>query len=132
MQLLKDWIIPLVGLLFAVVSFGLSFWFAASAKKDAERAQTILDSVNRAIEEWQRRLMESTINILDSTPQVIDGKRATAKLEAARELIVSLRVSMEAAVMNPQGGASGHTQTENLKIIAEQIDKLLKSMSEVK
>jgi hypothetical protein len=125
MEFIKDWIIPLV-------SLALSIWFAASAKKDADSAQTALNSINKAIDEWQRQLMASTINILDSTPQVIEGKKALAKLEAARELILSLRSAIEASVKDPQPGAAGHTQTENLKVTVDQIDRLLKSMSEAK
>ena len=67
MTILKDWIIP-IG---AVV---VSVWFASSAKRDADRAQTILNNIKDAVEGSQRKMIESSTGILDSLPQVMTGK----------------------------------------------------------
>jgi hypothetical protein len=120
-QILKDWVIP-----FAAIA--LALWLAASAKKDMERAESILKQVQAAIEGWQNKIMESTKSILDSTPQVVEGRVKMAKIEAAHLLISSIQVGLKETMANPQPGASGHTQTENLKEAGNQLMKILDSM----
>jgi len=79
---LKDWVIPIASVL-------LSVWFAASAKKDAERAQQTLEQVDRAIQGWQSEIMASATNILNSMPQVVEGKK---NLASANALELSLQM----------------------------------------
>lgn len=81
--ILKDWVIP-------VASVILSVWFAASAKKDADRTQIILDQINKAINGWQSEIMGSATNILNSMPLVIDGKEKLTKAEALRDALNAL------------------------------------------
>lgn len=84
MQVLKDWIIPLG-------SVAISIWFAASAKKDADRADVLLVQVNEAIQGWQSKIMGSATNILDSLPQVIEGKATLAKMQAAESMVEMIK-----------------------------------------
>lgn len=120
-QFLKDWVIPVGSLL-------LSVWFASSAKKDAERADNLLKQVHSAISGWQDKIMESAKNVLDSTPQIVEGRVKLAKLDAAHILIRSVQDSIRHAAQNPLPGASGHTQTEMLKEMNSQLNKILDSM----
>lgn len=83
-QVLKDWIIPLG-------SVAISIWFAASAKKDADRADTLLVQINEAIQGWQSKIMGSATNILDSLPQVIEGKTTLAKMQAAESMVEMIK-----------------------------------------
>ncbi len=87
---LKDWIIPLG-------ATGMSIWFAASAKKDSERAQEVLKEIKEEIQGSQRKMIESAIGILDSIPQVIDGKIELAKLGVIQEASKTIREN----AMNP-------------------------------
>ncbi|HHY0482993.1 hypothetical protein [Vibrio parahaemolyticus] len=132
MEIVKDWIIPILSIVLSGGSILLAVWFSASAKKDSDNAQATLSQVNAAIQGWQKQIMESTVSILDSTPQVIEGKAALAKIEAAQALVESLKTSINEIAANPKPGAAGHTQQENLKIVTEQLNTLLSSMSEVK
>lgn len=131
MEVVKDWIIPILSIVLSVGSIFLAVWLSASAKKDSDRAQSTLDAVDKAIQGWQKQIMDSTISILDSTPQVIEGKAALSKIEAAQTLIESLKTSINEIAANPKPGAAGQTQKENLKIVTDQLNKLLSSMSEV-
>ena len=72
---LKDWVVPFVS---------VSVWFAASAKKDADKAQQVLDNVGKAVDGWQQQIMASTANILDSLPQVVAGRVTIARTEAVQ------------------------------------------------
>ena len=111
---IKDWIIPIGSVL-------LSLWFASSAKKDAERAQNLLAQIDEAIQTWQSQIMNSAVNILDSLPQVIEGKTTLAKMKAVEALLETIREN----TANPKGSAHNHEQT--MLALSAQLDALLKS-----
>ena len=129
-ELFKDWLVPILSITLSFVSVGLALWFSSSAKHDAQKAQSVLDNVNSAIEGWQKQIMASTVGILDSMPQVIEGKAALAKVEAAQSLTKGIQEAIHQIATNPQGGASGHTQEEALKTLTNQLNSLLASMAE--
>lgn len=129
-ELFKDWLIPILSIILSFVSVGLALWFASSAKSDAQKAQAVLDNVNTAIEGWQKQIMASTAGILDSMPQVIEGKAALAKVEAAQSLTKGIQEAIHQIASNPQPGAAGHTQEEALKTLTNQLNSLLTSMVE--
>lgn len=122
---LKDWILPIGSLL-------LSIWFAASANHDAQQADAILKNINAAVDGWQRQIMSSTANILDSLPQVVEGRATQARIDAAKALTEGIQAAIHEIARNPQGGAPGHTQTENLKTLVTQLNELLLSMAVAK
>ncbi len=122
MMFLKDWVVPLV-------SLGLSIWFASSAKRDADRAQSVLTAINNAVEGWQRQIMSSTANILDSLPQVVEGKATLARVEAAQALTQGIQAAIHHMAANPMPGAAGHTQEQQLRILVAQLNELLSQMA---
>jgi len=77
---LKDWFFP-------ISSMAVSIWFAASAKKDADRSELLLVQINQAVQGWQSKIMESATNILDSSPQVIEAKVTLAKMNATQSIL---------------------------------------------
>jgi len=129
-ELFKDWLVPILSITLSFVSIGLAIWFSSSAKQDVQKAQSVLDNVNSAIEGWQKQIMASTVGILDSMPQVIEGKASLAKVEAAQSLTKGIQNAIHQIATNPQGGASGHTQQEVLITLTDQLNKLLDSMTE--
>lgn len=128
-ELFGTWIIPIVSIVVSFISVGLAIWFASSAKSDAQKAQTTLDNVNNAIEGWQKQIMSSTVGILDSMPQVVEGKAALAKVEAAKALTQGIQDAIHEIARNPQPGAAGHTQEQNLRALTEQLNNLLATMA---
>jgi hypothetical protein len=129
-ELFKDWLVPIFSIVLSLVSLGLALWFSSSAKNDAQKAQAVLDNVNTAIEGWQKQIMSSTVGILDSMPQVIEGKAALAKVEAAQSLTKGIQDAIHQIAINPQPGAAGHTQEEALKTLTTQLNALLASMAQ--
>lgn len=105
-SLLKDWLIPLG-------SIAISIWFASSAKKDAERAERVLVQVSSAIEGWQNRLNNSVIGILESLPQVVEGKANMAKMQAINSTLETFRERSKS-----QEGLSPHAYEQLMKTIA--------------
>lgn len=127
-ELFKDWLVPIFSIILSFVSLGLAIWFSSSAKNDSQKAQMVLDNVNAAVEGWQKQIMASTIGILDSMPQVIEGKAALAKIEAAQLLAEGIQNAINQIATNPLPGAAGHTQVEALKTLTNQLNSLLASM----
>lgn len=128
-ELFKDWIIPIGSIVVSLVSVGIAIWFASSAKSDAAKAQNTLDSVDSAIEGWQKQIMASTVGILDSMPQVVEGKATLAKVEAAKALTQGIQDAIHEIARNPQPGAAGHTQEQNLRALTEHLNSLLSTMT---
>ncbi|WP_423840753.1 hypothetical protein ONE56_19045 [Vibrio mytili] len=120
-EFITTWFIPVGATL-------LSCWFAVQAKRDSDKSALLLKQVNDAIQGWQSQIMESTASILDSTPQVIEAKVRLEKVNAASAIIETMQASIEHASKNPQGGASGHTQVEQLKEMGSQLTKILETM----
>ena len=120
---LKDWIVPLF-------SLSLSLWFAATAKRDASRAEDILKKINDAVEGWQQKIMGSTVNILDSLPQVVEGRVTMARINAAQALTQGIQQAIHEISVNPQPGAAGHTQEQTLKVLVAQLNELLEKMTD--
>ena len=118
-----------IGELIGIISVVISVWFAQSAKKDAEKAQNTLDNVNKAIDGWQEKIMSATASILDSQPQVIEGKVILTKIETANQLAEGIRSTINDIATNPQPGASGYTQQETLKILTTQLTDLLEGIN---
>jgi hypothetical protein len=116
LSLLKDWGVPLFAL-------ALSIWFAASAKKDADRAQRVLEQIDAAVKGWQSQIMTSATNILDSLPQVIQGKINLAKMKAVESQVTAIR---DFASNPSQLTEQEHEQ--RLIAMSAHLDMLLKSI----
>ncbi|MGO9673310.1 MAG: hypothetical protein ACLPSF_03935 [Methylocella sp.] len=84
---MKDWIIPIGSVL-------LSVWFAASAKKDSERAQQTLEQIDKAIEGWQHEIMSAATDMLNSMPQIVAGKEKLARAKAAEVALQTLKEAL--------------------------------------
>lgn len=118
-SILKDWIIPLGAVIMMV-------WFAASAKKDADRAQSVLTQINEAVQGAQRKMIESATGILDSLPQVIDGKTALAKTKAIETLLATIREN----IPNPRG-LPKEQHDQNILALSAHLDMLIRGPSAV-
>lgn len=117
---LKDWVIPLG-------ATGLSIWFASSAKKDSERskqdserAQEILNEIKQEIQGSQRKMIESSIGILDSLPQVISGKSVLSITKAIESALNTIKEN----VSNPQG-LPKEQHDQNMLALSSHLSMLL-------
>ena len=105
----------------------ISIWFASSAKKDsdrsqkdAERAQDILNDIKQEIQGSQRKMIESSIGILDSLPQVISGKSVLAITKAIESALDTIKEN----VSNPQG-LSKEEHDQNMLALSSHLSMLL-------
>ncbi len=115
-QIFKDWVIP-------IGSVGITIWFASSAKKDADKAEKLLEQVNEAIQGWQSKIMNSATNIIDAVPQVIEGKTTLAKINAASSLLEAITLHAQ----NPSK-LSPEEHDRTMVALSAQLSMLLNSL----
>jgi type II secretory pathway pseudopilin PulG len=114
---LRDWIIPIASVLLAV-------WFAASARKDAERAQAVLKQINEATQGWQSEIMKAATELLNTMPQTIDGKLRLADANAKNE-VLGLLVGTLKKKLEEGGSADAEAKViKELGSIARQLSGL--------
>jgi uncharacterized protein (DUF2344 family) len=117
-DILTQWIIPFG-------SVGISIWFASSAKKDSEKAQQTLTQINESISSWINQIMNTSNEILQSNPSIIDKKVKLEKIETIKTLVESLKDSIKTTMNNPQGGAPGHTQEQLIKELMASLNGMI-------
>ena len=117
-QILTQWIIPLASVI-------ISVWFAASAKKDSEKARETLNQINASISTWINQLMTTSNEILQSNPSIIDKKVKLEKIETIKALIETLKDSVKTTMNNPQGGATGHTQEQLIRELLASLNGMI-------
>ncbi len=104
--ILKDWVIPVSSIL-------ISVWFAASAKKDADKANELQKQVSEAIKGWQAEINRAVFEQLSTSPQIIEGKQKLAQIEM-REKATAVLLEV---LKNSDG--SPYENTERLRTIGE-------------
>jgi hypothetical protein len=116
--ILKDWVLP-IGSIF------LSIWYASSAKKDAERSERVLTQITSAVDGWQKQIMNSATNILDSQPQVLQGRVNAARMQAVEALLPILKEAY-----SNKNGLSSHGHETALSALTAQLAVLLRPQNE--
>jgi hypothetical protein len=128
MDLLKDWIIPIVGVALAFLSIGMAIAYAKAANADADRAQRVLDDVNQAVTTWQQKIIDSTVNILNATPQVVQGRMAEERARAAHQILANLS-GLITGLSNANPNAYS---AERLEVIRSTLTSLKEMLAELK
>lgn len=125
LEILKDWIIPMGSVFLAI-------WFSASAKKDADRAQENLELLRKASESWQSQIIQSTISIIESTPQVVESKIALARSQSAEHIASTIQEILKDLSSGKTQGLSVHESVEMFKALSAQLSKALENVNESK
>lgn len=128
MEILKNRVVSLAGLILALLSIGMAIAYASAAKSDADRAQRVFDAVNQAVTTWQEKIIESTVSILNSTPQVVQGKMAEERAKATHQILANLS-GLISGLSNANPNAYS---PERLQAIKETFTSLKEMLAEFK
>ncbi len=91
------------------------------------RNRRILDTINSAIKEWQTKIMESTIELMESRPEII-GKRAyMEEVKAKTEFLQDLSERIKFIIENQKTDDAAIAQSGNLKILLDFFVEATKS-----
>lgn len=127
-SVLKDWIIPLAGVALAFLSIGMAIAYAKAGKADADRAQRVLDAVNQAVTTWQQKIIDSTVNMLNATPQVVQGRLAEERARAAHQILANLS-GLITGLSNANPAAYS---PQRLEVIQNTLTSLKEMLAELK
>ena len=121
-------LLSITSIITSIISVGLAIWFASSAKKDASQAQRVLNTINNSVETWQKQIMNSTVSILDSLPQVVEGKIALSRAEIAERMAQNINQTLKELSEGKKEGLSVHESTEMFKALTSELSVLLDSI----
>lgn len=112
--------IGISSLILSLILYGLS---AVSERRNRK----ILKDINDAIQQWQTKIMDSAIELMESRPE-ISGKRAAETDSAAKaKFIEELSQRIKYMVENQRSGEDAVSQSGNLKILLECFNETVKS-----
>jgi|SRR5690606_7808124 len=122
------WYEIIIQLIIPIVSVLLSIWFASSAKNNSEKAQHTLDEINKSIKGWVDQIINSTNDIIQSNPTIVDNKVKLAKIESVKGIVKTIETCVAESMKDPKPGAGGHTQEQLLKELMSSLEKMIDKM----
>ena len=102
-----------------IVSLALSIAFWLSGRASAERAQTLLDQLDKNARGWQSEIMASAASMLNSSPEIVGQKIYLAKIEGVTTLNAAVKAMTDDLVDNPKSGQDGEVQQKLLKLLLD-------------
>ena len=88
-------------------------WFASAAKRDADRAQAVLNKLEDAVTGWHDKIMNSRALILESNPQVVSSKIKQERVGITREVAEAFRILLMKLLRNKIQQAKTPTNSES-------------------
>jgi hypothetical protein len=110
-----------------IMSFAGSIVFFFLGRKSEKTNRAILDSINKAINEWQSKLMASTIEILESRPEVIGSRTYLEDSKAKHEFWRSISERIKYIIENPIPGENAKDQVAALNLLLGTFIKVTES-----
>lgn len=119
-------IISIVSLVIGVASLVTSIVFFWLGAKSERRNREILDTINSAIQTWQSRIMDSSIELLSAQPEVVGKRLMLEEAKARRSFLESLAEQIEYIIQNPSE-LNGPQQSHHFELLLrETLDHLEK------
>ena len=118
--------VSIIGLVVGVVSFSASIVFFVLGSKSERRNQELLNSINEAIQKWQSRIMESSIELLNSRPEIIAKNVALEESRAKQEFLAQISERIRFMIENPAAGDGAPAQSHTLTQLLQAFEALTK------
>lgn len=116
-------ILGLIGFVVGIVSFVASIIFFLVGAKSERRNQDLLNKINEAIQRWQSGIMESSIDLLNSRPEIVAKNTAVEETRGKQEFIRELSERIRYVVERSEGP---HAQSHALTQLLETFEKATK------
>lgn len=119
--------ISIISLTVGLMSLAASIVFYILASKAEQSDREIINNINKAINEWQSKIMESTIELITSQPTIIAKQSNLENAKSKHESVLNLLNQIKHIVENPiPDDITKPQQLATLNIICDTIIKLLK------
>jgi hypothetical protein len=109
------------------MSFAGSIVFFLLGRKSEKTNRAILESINTAIKEWQSKIMASTIEILESRPEVIGSRTTLEDTKAKHEFWKNLSERIQYIIEHPISGENAKDQVAALNLLLGTFIQVTKS-----
>ena len=121
-------ILGITSLVIGVVSFVASVVFFVLAVRTEQRNRVLLDRINAAIQDWQGRIMESSIELLNSRVEIVGKQVALEDAKAKHAFISDLSERVKYIVEHPVATGEGPAQAHQLGQLLGAFESATKSL----
>lgn len=121
--------VSLISLLIGLVSFAASIVFFNAASRAEQRNREILDMINAAIQTWQGRIMDSSIELLNSRVEIVGSRISLEDAKVKHAFIVELSERIRHIIENPASEESTRQlQTQQLGMLLQAFEATTKGV----
>jgi hypothetical protein len=116
-----------ISLAVGLASFILSIVLYIFAAISERRNRHILDAIDSTIKEWQTRIMESTIELMESRPEIVGKRSHMLEIKSKTEFLQNLSERIKFIIENQKTNDAVIAQSGNLKILLDFFVEATKS-----
>lgn len=119
--------ISIISLTIGVASFASSIVFYVQARNSEQSDRKILDDIHKAISEWQSRIMESAIEMLESRTEIIAKRSHSESAKIRNDFLLSLIENVNYIVAHFSSSENTEAQLTQLKLVLDACKEITKS-----
>jgi len=116
-----------IGLVIGVVSFVASILFFVLGSRSERRNQSLLNSINEAIQRWQSDIMAASIELLNSRPEIVAKNTSLKESESKAAFVQQLGERIRYIIEHPAPGEGGPAQSHALGQLLQAFESSTKS-----
>lgn len=120
-------ILSVIGFAIGVVSFVASIVFFVLGTRSERRSQQLLNNINDAIQRWQSEIMASSIELLNSRPEIAAKNAALQESKSKAAFVEQLSERIRYIIEHPVSGESGAAQSHALSQLLQSFEGTTKS-----
>lgn len=121
-------VLGITSLVIGVVSFAASIVFFVLGNRTEQRNQALLDKINAAIQNWQGRIMDSSIELLNSRVEIVGKQVALEDAKAKHAFLSDLSERVKYIVEHPAPEGLGPAQAHQLGQLLNTFEATTKSI----
>lgn len=124
---MDEHIISLISTTIGLVSFSVSIVFFFLSSKAEKRNREIIDNINKAIQEWQNKIMASAIDMLESRPEIMGKRIVIEETKVKHDFLTNLSERIKYIIEHPVSGDGAMGQVATLKMLLDSFREATKS-----
>jgi hypothetical protein len=119
--------ISIISLVVGLMSFAYSIVIYKHTRKEQQANKDILDKIDNAIKEWHNKIMQFTIELIESQPTIIAKRSHSENSKAKQEIIYNLLERIKYIIEQPFSKEDSVAQTARLNTLLDTVTNISKS-----
>ena len=120
-------LLNVIGFVVGLVSFVASIVFFVLGSRSERRNQELLNNINEAIQRWQSEIMASSIELLNSRPEIVAKNASLQEIKSKAAFVEQLGERIRHIIENPVAGEGGPAQSHALSQLLQAFEASTKS-----